>query len=84
MEPSSGIKAQSGPSQGLSEPESDRGSTNGFGPVRTSSEVRQRVRADRLSRVTGVTILPPRGEQAEKRSFRLLLSLDSSSDPSSH
>lgn len=58
-------------------------STYGLDSPRRYSEVPQRVKASRQSHIRGVSVLPPR-EGAGERRFRLLLSLDTLTDPSSH
>lgn len=54
----------------------------GYDSPRTSDEIPRRVKAYRQSLIRGVSVLPPR-EGAGDRRFRLLLSLDTLTDPSS-
>lgn len=84
MEPSTDSRPSPAPRQALDGSVPPGVPTWGLDDPRSHSEIPRRVRASRQSLIRGVSVLPPRENSTGKAGFRLLLSLDSTTDPSSH
>lgn len=85
MEPSEVLRPSPGPRLVVERSAPQEVPVYGMDDPHNSGEVPQRVRASRTSQIRGVSVLPPReNSQGGKNVFRIMLSLDAATNPSSH